>query len=87
MTEAELLTELLRQIHTPPPLPLEPGPRVRCNHCGDVIQSQHRHDFVECGCGKIAVDGGGDYLRLVAPTPESYTVLPDETPAAARAEE
>ena len=33
--------------------------------CGDFIVSKHRHDFVECTCGAIAVDGGQDYLRRI----------------------
>ena len=36
---------------------------IRCNICGDEIESKHRHDFVECSCGACAVDGGHDYLR------------------------
>ena len=36
---------------------------IRCNHCGDVIQSSYRHNFVTCSCGCCSVDGGLDYLR------------------------
>ena len=36
---------------------------IRCNICGDEIESKHRHDFVECSCGACAVDGGHDYVR------------------------
>ncbi|MGI5947036.1 MAG: DUF7695 domain-containing protein [Lachnospiraceae bacterium] len=36
---------------------------IRCNHCGDVIESRNSHDFVTCTCGTCAVDGGLDYLR------------------------
>ena len=36
-----------------------------CNGCGDFIVSKHRHDFVECTCGSIAVDGGQEYLRRI----------------------
>ena len=38
---------------------------VICNHCGDRVQSTHRYDFRYCSCGKIAVDGGLEYLRRV----------------------
>ena len=34
---------------------------IKCNHCNDEIESKHRHDFVRCKCGKVAVDGGLDY--------------------------
>lgn len=39
--------------------------KVRCKSCDDIIESKHRHDFVYCKCGKIAVDGGKEYLRRV----------------------
>ena len=48
---------------------------ARCNHCGDVIESTYRHDFVTCSCGKVSVDGGHDYLRRCANTPNDYTDL------------
>lgn len=34
-----------------------------CRKCDDFIVSKHRHDFVECKCGAIFVDGGQEYLR------------------------
>ena len=36
---------------------------IRYNHCGDGIESTHRHEYVQCFCGKVAVDGRHDYLR------------------------
>lgn len=40
-------------------------PTIKCLRCSDVIQSAHVHDFVWCSCKSIAVDGGGDYTRLI----------------------
>ena len=37
--------------------------KIKCNKCGDIIESTHRHDFKFCKCGAVAVDGGYDYLR------------------------
>lgn len=37
--------------------------KIRCNKCGDVIESDSVHDFKFCKCGAIAVDGGHEYLR------------------------
>ena len=37
--------------------------KIKCNFCGDVIESKHRHDFETCKCGRVSVDGGHDYLR------------------------
>ena len=36
---------------------------ARCRKCGHETESKHRHDYVECPCGAIAVDGGRDYLK------------------------
>lgn len=37
--------------------------QIKCNHCGDVIESYSVHDFKFCSCEKVAVDGGKEYLR------------------------
>ena len=37
--------------------------KIRCKHCGDVIESRTPHEFVTCSCRAVAVDGGHDYLR------------------------
>ena len=39
--------------------------RIKCKKCGDIIESKSVHDFVECKCGAVAVDGGHEYLRRV----------------------
>lgn len=36
---------------------------ARCRLCGIEIESKHRHDYVQCKCGAIAVDGGHAYFR------------------------
>jgi hypothetical protein len=38
---------------------------AQCPVCRDVVVSRWRHDFHECGCGAIAVDGGQEYHRLL----------------------
>ena len=37
--------------------------RIRCKRCGDIIESKSVHDFKQCSCGTVFVDGGHDYLR------------------------
>jgi hypothetical protein len=37
--------------------------QAKCTKCGDTPISTHRHDYVECSCGNIAVDGGMEYLK------------------------
>lgn len=36
---------------------------IQCNFCNQVVESKHRHDFRECRCGRVFVDGGKSYLR------------------------
>jgi|18_taG_2_1085343.scaffolds.fasta_scaffold05648_6 hypothetical protein len=37
--------------------------QIRCDYCGDTPWSGHRHDYRNCKCGRVSVDGGNDYLR------------------------
>ena len=47
---------------------------IKCNHCGDIIVSTHRHDFVTCKCGCCSVDGGNNYLRRgFISSPDDFT--------------
>jgi len=36
---------------------------AECLSCGDELESDHVHDWQECSCGNVFVDGGRDYLR------------------------
>ena len=36
---------------------------IKCNKCGEIIESTHVHDFKVCSCGQVSVDGGHEYLR------------------------
>jgi hypothetical protein len=40
---------------------------IRCLSCDDVIESRYQHDYVTCGCGNVAVDGGLAYGRRSFP--------------------
>ena len=46
---------------------------IRCNLCGDEIESTYRHNYVTCKCGACSVDGGHDYLRRCFRKKEDYT--------------
>ena len=48
---------------------------IRCNLCGDEIESTDRHQYVTCSCGACAVDGGHDYLRRCFKSKDCYTDL------------
>ena len=37
----------------------------KCLYCGDVIESKHQHHSISCKCGKMSIDGGTSYIRLI----------------------
>jgi hypothetical protein len=37
--------------------------KCQCARCLDIIESKHRHAFVQCSCGAIFTDGGTEYIR------------------------
>lgn len=51
---------------------------IKCNKCGDVIESTHVHDFKWCSCKSVAVDGGTDYLRRIGEQ-EDWTEMSVDT--------
>jgi len=38
---------------------------AKCKKCGDVIDSQAPHQFVNCSCKSLAVDGGLIGARVI----------------------
>jgi hypothetical protein len=36
---------------------------IKCPHCENIIFSRAQHDFRECPCGKVFIDGGQEYTR------------------------
>ena len=46
---------------------------IRCNRCGDEIESTGTHQFVTCSCGTCSVDGDHEYLRRCAPSEKDFT--------------
>jgi hypothetical protein len=43
---------------------------IVCPKCKDRIFSRSRHDFVSCKCGEVSIDGGLDYCKITAKSPE-----------------
>lgn len=38
---------------------------IRCKKCNQVIESKSTHQFVQCSCGAVGVDGGLEYDRVM----------------------
>jgi len=45
---------------------------IQCQSCRTIIYSRSRHDFHQCDCKSIFIDGGFDYLKM--------SWMPDFTP-------
>ncbi len=43
---------------------------IKCNICGDIIESKTTHDFQQCKCGRCFIDGGTSYVRAGFEKPE-----------------
>ena len=55
--------------------------RIRCNLCGDEIESNYTHELVWCKCKNCYVDGGKSYLRRgFKNSPDDYTELSETVP-------
>lgn len=54
---------------------------IRCNVCGEEIESRHVHDFVTCRCGACSVDGGREYLRRCFRERDCFTDISVTEPA------
>lgn len=48
---------------------------VHCHDCRDVIFSVNRHDFRSCTCGKVSIDGGKQYTKILYEPGHMYTQL------------
>lgn len=49
--------------------------KIKCNKCGQIIESTYTHDFVMCNCGCSAVDGGKSYLKRNFTPEYGYTEM------------
>lgn len=48
---------------------------IQCKFCNDIIESKYTHDFVQCSCKRVFVDGGKSYLRRGFQQPDDYIEL------------
>lgn len=53
--------------------------KARCARCGDIIESLSVHDWRECKCGSIFIDGGNEYFRCGFKEPNDLEIWNEET--------
>lgn len=37
--------------------------KIRCNHCGFIIESKSVNDCQKCICGCVTISGGHEYIK------------------------
>src|SRR5690348_11706393 len=53
---------------------------IRCVHCDTFAESKHRHHMQSCKCGRVAADGGLDYLRRACREEGDFVELSEKNP-------
>lgn len=46
--------------------------KAKCLKCGDIIISKNVHNYSQCKCGNLAVDGGSWYCKRAFKEENSY---------------
>lgn len=39
--------------------------KVKCNKCGETLDTDTNYKLVWCSCGSVGVDGGEHYIRVL----------------------
>lgn len=48
--------------------------KIKCNKCGNIIESKSTNDYKRCSCGAVVVAGGIEYLKRIG-NENDYIVL------------
>jgi hypothetical protein len=51
--------------------------RAKCKLCNEIIESFHQHDYIECKCKEISIDGGNHYLKAGAKDWKNFIRIDD----------
>lgn len=54
---------------------------IKCPYCSEIIYSRCTHDFHWCHCGKTAIDGGFDYVKITSDKLEEIKVFSTDVTA------
>lgn len=51
--------------------------KIRCNKCNTIIQGDKKGTYIQCKCGKCAIDETPYYLRIIA-NEENFEEIKEE---------
>ena len=51
--------------------------KIKCKNCNEIIEGDMKGTYIQCKCGKCAIDEDFFYLRIIA-NEEDYEEILDE---------
>ena len=39
--------------------------KIKCNNCGDILEGDKKGTYIQCSCGKCAIDETPYYYRII----------------------
>lgn len=52
--------------------------KIKCNHCGDILEGDKRGTYIQCSCGKCAIDETPYYYRIIGNLGDFEVLEPKE---------
>lgn len=51
--------------------------KLKCNKCGDILEGDKRGTYIECSCGKCAIDETEYYYRIIG-NEEDWEIIEED---------
>jgi len=52
--------------------------KIKCNNCGDILEGDKKGTYIQCSCGKCAIDETPYYWRIIANREDFTFIEPSE---------
>lgn len=53
--------------------------KIKCNNCGDILEGDKKGTYIQCSCGKCAIDETPYYYRIIGNLGDFEVLEPKET--------
>ena len=52
--------------------------KIKCNYCGDILEGDKKGTYIQCSCGKCAIDETPYYWRIIGNFEDFEVLEPKE---------
>lgn len=52
--------------------------KIKCNRCGDILEGDKRGTYIQCSCGKCAIDETPYYYQIIGNLGDFEVLEPKE---------